>query len=59
LAIGAAGPDWELWTAVMLRVLVLGPASQKFQPHIKTEGLAWRGVDDIADPRYSSILSKL
>jgi hypothetical protein len=43
----------------MLRVLVLGPASQKFQPRLKTEGLAWRGVDDIADPVNLSILSKL
>jgi hypothetical protein len=59
LASGAAGLDWELWTVAMLRVLVLGPASQKFQPRLKTEDLAWRGVDDIADLVNSSILSKL
>jgi hypothetical protein len=50
LASGAVALNWELWAAAMLGVLVLGPASQKFQPRLKTEGLAWRGVGDIADP---------
>ncbi|KAF2709925.1 hypothetical protein K504DRAFT_466381 [Pleomassaria siparia CBS 279.74] len=50
-----AGCAWQLvqrrWlgTSAMLGLLVLGPASQKFQPRVKTETLAWRGAGDIVD----------
>ena len=50
MASSEAALNWELRAAAMVEVLVLGPASQKFQPRLKTEGLAWRGVGDIADP---------